>query len=123
MDAAQILKQSAGPAIATDSDNKIIAVNQAACQLLGLRAQHARGRSMHVLLQARDSAGNRLSTQHYAFHEMVSRSEPVRSFDIEVRRASGEPLSTSCGRSTGAAKRTRRSSASSPPAAPPTKIP
>jgi PAS domain S-box-containing protein len=92
MDAAQILKQSAGPAIATDSDNKIIAVNQAACQLLGLRAQHARGRSMHVLLQARDSAGNRLSTQHYAFHEMVSRSEPVRSFDIEVRRASGEPL-------------------------------
>ena len=92
MDATQILRQSPGPAIATDSDNRIVAMNQAACKLLGLRARDAQGKSMHLLLQARDSAGNRLSTRQYDFHEMVSRSEPVRSFDIEVRAASGEPL-------------------------------
>lgn len=92
MDAPQIVKQSSSPAIATDADNRVISLNRAARELLGYDARAARGRNLHELVQARDTYGNRLSARHYAFFDMVSNSEPVRSFDIEVRRASGDPL-------------------------------
>ena len=92
MDAPQIVKQSSGPAIATDSDNRIIDLNRAARELLGYDTPGARGRSLHELMQARDTYGNLLSSKQFAFYDMVSRSEPVRSFDLEVRRASGDSL-------------------------------
>ena len=92
MDALQIVKQSSGAAIATDADNRILLVNRAARELLGFDSRKAQGQNLHELMQARDTFGNLLSGRQYAFHEMVSRSEPVRSFDLEVRKASGDPL-------------------------------
>ena len=92
MDAPRIVNQSPGPAIATDSENRIISLNRPASELLGFDSRRARGRNLHDLLQARDTYGNLLSGQQYSFYEMVSRSEPVRAFDIEVRRAAGDAL-------------------------------
>ena len=92
MDASRIVRQSSGPAIAADAENRVIGLNQAARQLLGYDTGQARGKNLHELMEARDNFGNRLSVQQYAFYEMVSRSEPVRSFDMEVTRASGERL-------------------------------
>lgn len=92
MDALHIVNRSSGPAIATDADNRILGLNRPATELLGYGLQEARGKNLHELMHARDAFGNRLSIQHYAFFEMVSRSEPVRDFDIEVRAASGQPL-------------------------------
>lgn len=92
MNAPRIVKQSSGPAVATDGENRIISLNQAARKLLGYNNRQARGRSLHELMQARDANGNRLSAKQYAFFDMVSRSEPVRSFDLEVQTASGDPL-------------------------------
>ena len=92
MDAYQIVKQSSGPAIATDAENRILSLNRAARELLGYDTRRARGRNLHELMQARDTYGNLLSRQQFAFFDMVSRSEPVRSFDLEVRKASGDAL-------------------------------
>lgn len=92
LDATQIVRQAAGPAIATDARFRILALNRAATELLGFGLRRARGQNLHQMLQVRDASGNRLSAEPFAFHEMVSRSEPVRSFDIEVRTSSGEPL-------------------------------
>lgn len=92
MDAPQIVKQSSSAAVATDSDNRILLLNQAARKLLGFDSRKAQGKNLHKLMQARDIYGNLLSGRQFAFHEMVSRSEPVRSFDMEVRTASGDPL-------------------------------
>ena len=92
MDAPQIVKQSSDAAVATDSDNRILFLNQAARKLLGFDSRKAQGKNLHKLMQARDIHGNLLSGRQFAFHEMVSRSEPVRSFDMEVRTASGDPL-------------------------------
>lgn len=91
MDALQIVKRSSGPAIATDADNRILGLNRPATELFGYGLREARGKNLHELMHARDAFGNRLSIRHYAFFEMVSRSEPVRNFDMEVRTASGEP--------------------------------
>ena len=92
MDAPRIVSQSSGAAIATDSENRILLLNRAAKELLGFDSQRAQGKNLHRLMQARDTYGNLLSDRQFAFHEMVSRSEPVRSFDIEVLKASGESL-------------------------------
>ena len=92
MDAPRIVKQSSGPAVATDEENRVISLNQAASKLLGYNNRQACGRNLHELMQARDANGNRLSAKQYDFFDMVSRSEPVRSFDLEVQTASGDPL-------------------------------
>ncbi len=92
MDATGIVRQAEGPAVATDAEFRILELNREARRLLGFDAGRARGKNFHRLLQVRDSFGNLLSAEPFAFHEMVSRSEPVRSFDVEVRTASGQPL-------------------------------
>ena len=92
MDAPQIVKQAPGPAIATDAENRIIRLNRAARDLLGYNLRRVRGRNLHRLMHIRDTFGNRLSANPFAFYEMVSRSEPVRTFDVEVRKASGDSL-------------------------------
>jgi PAS domain S-box-containing protein len=92
MDASNIVKEAPGPAIATDAGNRILGINRAAVELLGYDSKRSLGRNLHRLMHVRDTFGNRLSGQQFAFYEMVSRSEPVRSFDIEVRKASGETL-------------------------------
>lgn len=97
MDAPQIVKQSSDAAVATDSDNHILILNQAARELLGFDSRKAQGKNLHELLQARDIYGNLLSGRQFAFYDMVSRSEPVRSFDLEVRTASGDPLRVAVG--------------------------
>jgi DNA-binding CsgD family transcriptional regulator len=91
-DASRFVEEAPGPAIATDSENRILGLNRAARQLLGYDSRKALGRNLHRLVQARDTFGNRLSGEPFAFFEMVSLSEPVGSFDIEVRKASGDPL-------------------------------
>ena len=90
--AARFLDRAPGPAIATDSTNRILGLNRAARELLGYDIRQARGRNLHRLIHARDTFGNRLHGEPFAFYEMVSRSEPVGSFDIELRKASGEAL-------------------------------
>ena len=91
-DAARFLDQAPGAAIATDSENRILGLNRAARELLGYDSRRALGRNLHRLMHARDVFGNLLSGEPFAFYEMVSRSEPVGSFDIEVCTASGDSL-------------------------------
>jgi PAS domain S-box-containing protein len=92
MEAIRIVKRAPGPAIATDAENRILELNRAAMKLLGYDAERARGRNLHRLMHVRDIFGNRLTAEPFAFCEMVSRSDPVRSFDIEVSKASGDSL-------------------------------
>ena len=88
--ASRFVAEAPGPAIATDTENRIVGINRAAVDLLGHDAKRAIGQNLHLLTHARDTFGNRLSGQQFAFFEMVNRSEPVSGFDIEVTKASGQ---------------------------------
>jgi len=93
MTAAEIAMEAPGPAIAADRDNQILAVNRAARDLLGLSARTSLlGKSLIELLRARDVFGNRLSDHADGLWRMVSLREPVHSFEITARKASGEGL-------------------------------
>ncbi len=97
MDAREIARRAAEPAIATDAENRILALNGAARELLGYDMARAADENLHQLLEARDVFGNRLGSEPGAFYAMVRRGEAVSSFDLEVRTASGDPLRLSVG--------------------------
>ena len=91
MDAKEIVEKAAGPAIGTDERNRIVAWNQAARDLLGYDGRHAAvGQPVFELLEARDVFGNRVSAEPFAFWQMVSRGEAIKSFEFFACKASGE---------------------------------
>lgn len=91
LNAREIVRRAAGPAIGTDAANRVVAWNRAARQLLGFESeQKALGRAIHEFLQTRDAFGNALPESGAPFFEMVSQGEPVNSFEVSARKASGE---------------------------------
>lgn len=92
MKAREILRKAEGPAVATDDGNRILGLNRAARELLGYGAKSAVSRNLSDLVQTRDTFGNRLSPAEPVFLEMIGRGEPIQSFEIQVRKASGENL-------------------------------
>jgi len=67
-------------------------INPLAAELFGYSVEHAHGRNLQELLDARDVFGNRLCAQHCAFHEMAALGEAPESFELDVRAASGDRL-------------------------------
>jgi DNA-binding CsgD family transcriptional regulator len=93
MNASDIAREAPGPAIAVDRENRILAVNRPARDLLGFsRRASLVGKPLFGLLEGRDVFGNRLADRVDGFWEMISHREPVRSFEITVRKASGGDL-------------------------------
>lgn len=93
MNAADIAQEAPGPAVAVDRENRVLAVNRPARDLLGFSGRTSLwGKPLFKLLEGRDVFGNRLPDRVDGFWEMISRREPVRSFDISIEKASGEAL-------------------------------
>ncbi len=91
MDVHQFIEKAAGPAIVTDEANRFVDWNQAAKDLLGYDKRHSvTGRPIFELLEARDVFGNRLTAEPFAFWQMVSRGEAIKSFEFYACKASGE---------------------------------
>lgn len=86
-DAVSITNATPRPAVATGPDNRIRHLNAAAAELLGVDASQAIGANLQEILDARDVFGNRLCSDHCAFHEMVLRNEPPEWFELDVRTA------------------------------------
>jgi PAS domain S-box-containing protein len=85
-----IVANAARAAVATDSDNRVLHWNDAAIELFGFTAEEAIGRNFQQVIQARDVHGNRLSSKHGAFHEMVRIGEAPQSFEIAIITATGK---------------------------------
>lgn len=85
-----IVKNASRAAIATDPKNVIVHWNTAAVELFGFSAEEAVGRNLQQVIQARDVHGNRLSTDHGAFHEMIRIGEAPQSFELAIITATGK---------------------------------
>ena len=89
---ATIVANAARAAVAADKNNQILHWNDAAIEVFGFTAEEAIGRNFQQVIQARDVHGNRLSTDHGAFHEMVRIGEAPQSFEIAIITATGKMI-------------------------------
>lgn len=89
--ATEIVSKAKIPAVATDAENRLVACNERAKELLGCDFRGCQaGRPLFSLLDARDISGNRLFDCRLSFVEVLSQGEPYRRFEIQVKRLSGE---------------------------------
>jgi PAS domain S-box-containing protein len=93
MNADQIVERALGPAVATDSDNRILSWNQAARRLFGYNEKQAvAGKRLHELLTIIDTFGNPYKSDGQPFWELATRGEPVNSFELQVPQREGPSL-------------------------------
>lgn len=79
-----MVREAGAAALATDQDNRVVAWNEAAEELLEHPAEDALGAPLGRFLEARDVFGNRLCDDVCALHAMVRNSESVQSFDLDL---------------------------------------
>ncbi|MFQ5720499.1 MAG: LuxR C-terminal-related transcriptional regulator [Acidobacteriota bacterium] len=84
-----IVETTADPAFATDEDGRIVIWNRAAARFLGFPAEAVLGQPCHEVLGGLDASGNRYCDSDCNLCKMVRRREPIRSFDLFVKTASG----------------------------------
>jgi PAS domain S-box-containing protein len=92
VDPLDIVARSADAAFATDERGRIVLWNRAAERLLGHPAANVLGKPCHEILCGRDVFGNRFCDEQCSLTGMARRHEPVRHFEMEVRRGSGEKI-------------------------------
>lgn len=88
--ATGIVGRSVAPAIATDHQDRILALNDAALSLLELERVEAVGRTFRDLLCPRDLYGNPLGYDGTMMVRMLGEGEPFQSFECMLRTASGK---------------------------------
>ena len=89
-DPLDIVASTADAAFGTDEEGRIVIWNKAAERLLGYGAAGILGRPCHDVLCGRDAFGNRFCDELCAIEMMASRREPIRHFELSVRKASGQ---------------------------------
>lgn len=90
MDPLEIVQSTGDPAFATDETGRVVIWNQAAERLLGHSAARVLGKSCHEILCGRDVFGNRFCDADCSLTKMVRHHEPIRRFQLDIRKASGE---------------------------------
>jgi len=90
MDSKALVQRAKGPAVATDSQDRLLAVNSACRDLLGWDADEVEGRRFHELAEVRDGAGNRLSGAGFPILEILACGEGIREFELMLRAKGGE---------------------------------
>jgi PAS domain S-box-containing protein len=80
---------------AVDAEQRIAYWNQAAEELLGYPAEAAVGQLCYRLVAGRDLGGKPVCIAGCSVMERVRRAEPVRGFDLWVRRSDGTALRAS----------------------------
>jgi PAS domain S-box-containing protein len=87
-----IVENASRAAVAADPDNNIVHWNDAAIELFGFTAEEAIGRNLQQVIQARDVHGNRLSSDHAAYHQMIAIGEAPQSFELAIITATGKMI-------------------------------
>jgi PAS domain S-box-containing protein len=95
-DLLKSLYRAPNPVYATDENNRIIAWNRAAEQLLGHRSDDAVGKECYPLIAGTDIYGNDFCDRECNVTKMVRRNRIVKRFDMDVRRASGDAIRAHC---------------------------
>jgi PAS domain S-box-containing protein len=90
VDPLEIVQSTGDPAFATDEAGRIVIWNPEAEQLLGYPASRVLGKQCHKILCGQDVFGNRFCDEDCSLVKMVCRDEPIRRFQMDMRRASGE---------------------------------
>lgn len=90
MDPLEIVQSTGDPAFASDEKGRVVIWNREAERLLGHSAARVLGKPCHEILGGRDVFGNRFCDANCNLAKMVQRNEPIRRFEIDMRRASGE---------------------------------
>jgi len=88
--AAESVGSTADAAFASDEDGRIVACNGAAERLLGVASGCVLGRSCHQVVSGLDVFGNQFCRPDCVPRETVRRRQPLRGFELDVKRASGE---------------------------------
>ena len=89
----QIVERALGPAIATDSENRVLVLNQAARRLFAYRSnQVVAGKQLHEMLSITDIFGNPFKLDGQPFWELVTRGELVNSFEVHLSQPQGPSL-------------------------------
>ncbi|MFQ5670732.1 MAG: LuxR C-terminal-related transcriptional regulator [Acidobacteriota bacterium] len=89
INALDLVESTADAAFATDEEGRIVIWNKAAERLLGHRAEQVLGKACHDVLQGADVFGNRYCVENCNLCKMVRRKEPIRCFELSLRKASG----------------------------------
>ena len=95
MDPLDVIARTGGAAFATDEQSRIVIWNKGAEELLKYRAARVLGRPCHDIICGSDVFGNRFCDRQCALLNMVRRNEPVRHFEMELRKESGERFTAS----------------------------
>jgi PAS domain S-box-containing protein len=91
-DPLDVVASTADAAFATDEEGRVVIWNKAAERLLGQDAASVLGRPCHEVLRGRDYFGNRFCGESCSVMEMVRNREPVRHFEMEIAKSSGETM-------------------------------
>lgn len=90
LDALEIARVSEAPAIATDADDRILGCNQAAQELLDLAPEHAVGKTFAQVFRPLDIFNNPLSYDSSLFLRFLAEGRPLRNFQCNLKKASGQ---------------------------------
>jgi PAS domain S-box-containing protein len=84
----QLVKGTADAAFAIDQTGVIVAWNEAAERLFGLRSGEVIGRPCHEIVRGSDEAGP-FCSQHCSVHYALRTNQPLSSFDLHVQTSIG----------------------------------
>jgi PAS domain S-box-containing protein len=96
MDVRSLLEHTGAAAFAVDQDGRVVGWTAAAERLLGHPAEAALGRPCHALICGTDPFGNLYCRKDCNLREMIRREEPIQTFGLKVRNASGQFIPIAC---------------------------
>ena len=90
MDSKTLVQRANAPAVATDSQDRLLEVNSACRDLLGWEDGEVDGRRFHELAEIRDGSGNRLTGAAFPILEILACGEGIREFELILRAKGGQ---------------------------------
>ncbi len=91
-----LLEATGEPAFATDNDGHVIAWNAELKRLLGFSAETVMGKPCWEAVNGRDVFGNPYCHQFCGVRQAIMRNEPVRRFELRIRKTSGDVVRVVC---------------------------
>lgn len=89
LDAIEIVRLSEVAAVATDSDNRVLACNEAAEELFEHEQARVVGRDFVSVFEPKDTFGNPMRIQSSTLVHLLQDGTPWRNFDCNLKRACG----------------------------------
>lgn len=90
MDALKIVERCTTAAIATDAENRVVGLNDAAKELFGFNQTQVFGREFARVFQPRDVYGNPFLYDYSLIFQMLESGQPLRNFECNLLKSCGE---------------------------------